>query len=484
MPARAAHCGERAVHRRADADRVQARALRQTLADLADQLTLEADVAVGHQHDLALAARAERSERLNHGLRHLRRAAGAQALQPLHRRALPVPRGRDRLRGEADRPAAEGDQLDAIARSERVDHGCRHPPELVERLTVHRAADVDQEDEIAVQRARLRRRRHQRQQAVRLPFVRLRRRASHRERRAERGRLHRPADHHVAVERGALVEAHARAPAAVDDQRVRGRLNLPLVQRVADRQLEAHPSAHAALGHVDRHPLRVGHPVLGAEVARADHRREAPLPCALVDPAEALVDLDLDLDLGARRDVADLLREEAGAILLQQGGGLPLDERLLEARSGLLAPVDLADDALFADLEREAGDRAVARQGQEIGHPQRLGEGVHEALGQHHAADAAGAFRGQVRPAERHRAAVGGDQASAGGRRGGVGGVEAHRGLGHALPPVGLRRALRCLRWANARRGELVTKKIASRRKKPAAPRRKHRAWSHTGIFR
>ena len=85
-----------------------------------------------------------------------------------------------------------------------------------------------------------------------------------------------------------------------------------------------------------------------AEVARRRRRRKAPLPRAagrLVEPLERLIDRDLGDDLGARRNVAELLREQVGALLLDESGGAPLDDRVFEALASRRSLVDLTDDA-------------------------------------------------------------------------------------------------------------------------------------------
>jgi hypothetical protein len=50
------------------------------------------------------------------------------------------------------------------------------------------------------------------------------------------------------------------------------------------------------------------------------------------------------------------------AVLVEQSGGAALEHGLVEALSGLLPGVDLADDAAVADAEREAAHRCVGGQ--------------------------------------------------------------------------------------------------------------------------
>ena len=71
--------------------------------------------------------------------------------------------------------------------------------------------------------------------------------------------------------------------------------------------------------------------------------------------------------------------------------------RLLEALARRRAPVDLADDPALADPEREARDRAVDGERQEVGDVERVGVGVPEALLQHHPGEAAAGLGTQGR---------------------------------------------------------------------------------------
>jgi hypothetical protein len=127
----------------------------------------------------------------------------------------------------APAPAARGrrelEELDRIAVAQRVDQRRHHPARLFERLTTHGAARVEEHHEIAGQRSGRGRARgwRDREDAVAGTVA----AASDVEREAGRVRRHRPADHHVAVERHAAVgERHA---AVGGGDAVRGRLGRP-----------------------------------------------------------------------------------------------------------------------------------------------------------------------------------------------------------------------------------------------------------------
>src|SRR5437867_2062429 len=70
--------GERAIGGGADADGVDAASVGQPVHDPRHHLALEANLAVGHQHDLALRVVAQAPERLRDGAGHLGAAAGGE----------------------------------------------------------------------------------------------------------------------------------------------------------------------------------------------------------------------------------------------------------------------------------------------------------------------------------------------------------------------------------------------------------------------
>jgi hypothetical protein len=371
--------------------------------------------------------------------------------------------------------------LQAIVRAERVDERARHAPRLLQGLAVHGAARVEQEDEIARHRLALRggRGRHDGEQAVRVHAVRPVRSGARREERDAHARLHdRPAHHDVAIEPRALVDAHRDRPAgsvagrgaalaviavagawigvARHAHRVRRRLGrAPRRERVEDGAREREARGDGAVGHVLRHALRVGHAALLAHVAGRDDRGKAPLPRSLVEPAQRLIHGDLRDDGLAGRDVADLLREQARSILLQQRGAAPFDERAIVLGARDLALLHLARDAAAAEVEREARHRAVRRQRQAVRDRQRLRVRVLEALLDDGARDAAAGLGVEARAGERQLAAVGGDEARAAGGGGGDG-RRHDEGEGHGRFSGGL-----CA--TNGGAPTVVTKKILGR---------------------
>src|SRR5690606_40304353 len=112
---------------------------------------------------------------------------------------------------------------------------------------------------------------------------------------------------------------------------------------------------------------------------------KAPLPLAILEPAQRLIDLELADDLRPRRDVADLLREEAGAVLLHEAGGAALENRLLVLLASLLAALDLADDPASLHGERIPAHRGIGGERELVGCLQRLRVVVVERLPQDHA---------------------------------------------------------------------------------------------------
>ena len=388
-------------------------------------LALEADEAVRHEDDLALGAGAERPEGLRDPRSHLRPAAGLEAVEPAPR--LP-PRGSRRGRGARPppaRPVGERDQLQPVRVAEALDQRRHHGPGLGERRPAHRAARVEEHDQVPREGARrlTGRRRHQGEEPVGDIATRpAGRRAARVQREADGRGRDRPADHEIPVERRSFRIGQPDLEPVVPPSRanrVRGRLGDAVrAHRIPDQEAQRHADGQRRLGDVDRDPRRVGHAALGAQVPRRDDGREPPLPRARVEPPEALVDGELRDDLGARRDVPELLGEEARAVLLEQRRRPPLEDRLLEALARGRAPVHLADDPALADPECEARDRAVDGERQEVGDVERVRVGVPEALLQHHPGEAATGLGTQGGALEGKRAAVGCDELAPGWRGG------------------------------------------------------------------
>ena len=235
-PARAQRRRERAIHRRADAEHVQAaRASAACACSASHDLLLAADVAVGDDHDLALRSGAQRL--------HAPRASPARiSVPPLASRertqliaaALRRARSPRRLARVAASARRELDQLEAIVLAERVDHQRDDLLRLVERTAAHRAARVEEHDQIARHRRRLRGRRGG--TIVSRPYAPSRRRA-------RRARARRPAVG-VATGQRTTMSRSSRAQRRARSCRRRARARATAtparaaVDRVADRDLE------------------------------------------------------------------------------------------------------------------------------------------------------------------------------------------------------------------------------------------------------
>ncbi len=93
-----------------------------------------------------------------------------------------------------------------------------------------------------------------------------------------------------------------------------------------------------------------------------------------------MIDLELHHDRRPRRDVADLLREEAGSFLLEMSGASTLRDGLLESLAGAFFSVDLTHDLALSDSKREPADGPFFGQRQLIRHPEWLGVRVFKGL--------------------------------------------------------------------------------------------------------
>ena len=219
-------------------------------------------------------------------------------------------------------------------------------------------------------------------------------------------------------------------------ERVRRRAR-PAARRelIADRDRDLDPRRDAARRGGHARSADVLGPVARRDVARADHGREPQLPLALGQPAQPQVDRDPRDQRLVRRQVADRLGEDVGAVLLEERRGVARRDRALEPLAGLLLAVDPAGDRAIGELERVAADRAVGRQRHPVGHVQRLGVAVLEPLLQHQPRDAAARGAAQPRRHQRQRPAVRGDDLGAGGAVGVRGGGVV--GVGQAVPGTG-----------------------------------------------
>jgi hypothetical protein len=175
----------------------------------------------------------------------------------------------------------------------------------------------------------------------------------------------------------------------------------------------------------------IGHARLTAQVARRRGEREPPLPRALLEPAQSLIDRDLAHHPGAGRHVSDPLGEQRRALLLEQRRGVPLHDGVVVALARRLAAIDLALDPAIADAERVARHRGVRGQREHVGDRERLGVVVGEALLEDDARDAAlgGDAEGRALEREGRRA---GDEP---GCRGHVGSREVVHGRATGDPP-------------------------------------------------
>ena len=172
-------------------------------------------------------------------------------------------------------------------------------------------------------------------------------------------------------------------------ERVRRRLGrAPRDERRRGPLIASDARARERLGDVERDVRRVGDAPGACRGSAAPPRAESATPSAFVEPAQLLIDLDLAHDLRAGRDVADLLREEARALLLEERRGLPVREGLLEALARALLLVDRAFDRALADAEAEAAHRRVRGERKRVGYTERDAALVREALLEHDAGDA------------------------------------------------------------------------------------------------
>src|SRR5262249_19659883 len=150
-----------------------------------------------------------------------------------------------------------------------------------------------------------------------------------------------------------------------------------------ERDLRAHAGAGFAADDLQRDLRR-------RRVARTDDGGEPHLPFAFGEPRERRVDRDARNDALVRRNVADLLREDVAAFLIEDRGGLALGDRLLELRARGVLRIDAPGDRAQSDLERVAAHRAVSRKRELVSYMQRVLVHVDEGLLEDVPRDAAG----------------------------------------------------------------------------------------------
>jgi hypothetical protein len=341
-----------------------------------DDLLLTADVAVGDEHHLALRTRPDALERIDDRRVHLGTAVRLAAHHPGDGLLLLALRPGDCGARVAVCAHRELDHLEAIELGERVDEGCDDALSLGERTAAHRAARVEQHDEVTRRRLEggIGRGRNDRQQRVGVaPVGHAAGGTRHLHGETDSARCHRPAHDDVAI------ETAPRCVEELDDavgprlQRMRRRFGAPpLGDGIGDAHLEMYATANGAVCQLDVRSAAIGLGDIGADVARTDDGREPQLPLALGLPRETLVDGDLADDGLARRDVAHLGREDVRLVLLEERRGLALDDRLLEPRACVLLPIDAARDGALADAERVAAHRTVDRQRHLVGDAKRV----------------------------------------------------------------------------------------------------------------
>ncbi len=124
-------------------------------------------------------------------------------------------------------------------------------------------------------------------------------------------------------------------------------------------------------------------------VAGGDDHREAQreLTAGLV---HRLLVFDLHDDGFAGADIGDLVGEDVGALLFQQGGLLALGLGLLVDFASFLARLDLAFDEAIADLHLQDVDGGIFRQREDVGALDPSLARVLEALGDLDAGDGTG----------------------------------------------------------------------------------------------
>ena len=399
--------------------------------DLRHHFSLEADVAVGHQHDLPLGVLAIAAQRLLERARHLGATVRPQLRKPLECFADVVGGCLHQAPREAANVVRELEQLEPVALLETVHQLADDALRQVERLAAHGPARVEQHGKVAVQGHRRHGRWHQRDQRV--AAVVAGEAAALDDPRTDRVRRGRPAHDHVAVETLALAEADERtALGARCVDRVARRLRAA-TRGVCDREREAH--ACRRLAAIGAQLALVRNTAGRAVIANADHRGKAVLPVRrVVAPGrrrsehelQRVQHVDRDLYLCARRHIAQLLLEGVRPRLLQQPRGAALEERIAVRLARLLARLHLGVDRLPANADRVAEHGAVGGQRQRVGQLERLVVGIRERLHQRGGGNATLGASDDPGLLERVRPAVHRDQRG-GGDGLGLHDVSAHR---------------------------------------------------------
>src|SRR5205823_1449985 len=193
---------------------------------------------------------------------------------------------------------------------------------------------------------------------------------------------------------------------------------------------------------------------LSSDVSRSDHEREAQLGLAVLEAGQPLRVGDAHGGFLARRDVADLQREDIVALLLQQRGALSRRQRFGIVAPRLFALLHLAHHRAASDAHLEAAHRGCAAERKDVGGFQRLRKAVLEPLLYLDLGDAIDDARANGHPGERQRHFSRGsedfEQAETAPRVGRHFDDGNPDGRGHALPPRS--RFGSCVRAASAAR--------------------------------
>ena len=246
---------------------------------------------------------------------------------------------------------------------------------------------------------------------------------------------HGPTHHHVAVERRASTvrERHDEHVAlCLGANTVRWRSGLPCAGKcVAHREREHHPWWWVTRSDRNAHACGIIDTPRCAQVARRDNGREPVLPAPVGQPGDRVIDDDLREHVGVRREVPDLLREQAGPLFLEQCGRAAIDQRLLERLAGRRPGPDLSGYGAIANPEPETCDGAVRGKRESVEHSKRLVMGIREVLLDDGPGDARARFGPERGPPERKLMTLAGHEpASAPGVRAGrSGGRDRHHSL-------------------------------------------------------
>jgi len=373
----------------ADADHEQARGA-EAVVDRAIEAVGVVHCTVGREHHLPhVAGGCGTGQRALERRHHFGTALGPQAGDPFAREAHV---GRRRVDGGVEQRFDDGVELDhveAVAGAERVQREVERGTGLFDRAALHRAGRVDGEDQLARQRIRELRRRHQHRQGIGAAVPVLDQHARCRSR-AEHGR---PFEHEVAIRRHRAVGERHAAPrtGAGNRQGVRGTVDARQRDTGIERDVDAHFRRAGgmdvvAVG-VARRAVAGGRAGIEARrVGQRQRQRETVVPVG-----DRLPPAQVDLDRLARPDVRDRGTEQLRVRGLDQARAPAARRGLDELAARLLLLADLADDRALADVQFEVVHGCPFRQRQHVGRVDPAVAAVDEALAdarfRHEAAD-------------------------------------------------------------------------------------------------